>query len=245
MATETARFPKEVVEILTRPMDKAALSPAPRGLTSIKSIYVTERLNEAFGYGRWFVDDAVVATQYPMVVVKVVLTLLDYPWFRAAAYGGNNNPDMGDAYKGAVTDGISKVCAMYLGVASEVFKGHGMDPEPKPELQRKSNGNGHVADDEPPVFDEFGEPVIVRKPVNNGIAQTLKSVASAVPSIAVTGEAAISEGKAKRFWAIALGKGKTKDEIQSYLHSIGLEDIKNCPWRGKAYENAVTWAETV
>ena len=47
------RFPEDVIKILTQPIDPQALSQAPRGLTSIKSIYVTERLNEAFGHGRW------------------------------------------------------------------------------------------------------------------------------------------------------------------------------------------------
>jgi len=57
-----------------------------------------------------------------------------------------------------------------------------------------------------------------------------------------TGEAAISEGKAKRFWAISLGKGKSKTEIAAALAAKGLSDIKNCPWKGKTYEELVEWA---
>lgn len=240
MATETARFPKETLEILARPMPKEALSQAPRGLTSIKSIYITERLNEAFGMGRWDARDTVVAENYPMVVVKVELSLEDYPWFRRTAYGGNNNADLGDAYKGAVSDAISKICAVYLGVASEVYRGHAMEQGVRPaDVQRKSaNGNGNSyapfaaeCGDDDPLFDENGDlvPAIQREP--------------AVKSIDATGQAAISEKQAKRFFAVAMAHGKTNDQMKNYLASVGLSDIKFCPW-GDVYRAAIAWAET-
>ena len=34
-------------------------------------------------------------------------------------FGGNDNPDRGDAYKGACTDALSK-CASYLGIGMDV-----------------------------------------------------------------------------------------------------------------------------
>jgi hypothetical protein len=37
-------------------------------------------------------------------------------------FGGNDNPDRGDAYKGACTDALSK-CASYLGIGMDVYKG--------------------------------------------------------------------------------------------------------------------------
>lgn len=135
------QFPEYVLDILKLPIDPAAVSMSPRGFSSIKSIYITERLNQAFGLGRWFVHDTVVQVQPStviikklgaeevevtvpgFVVIKATLELADYPWFRASAYGGNNNEDLGDAYKGAVTDAISKMCAVYLGIAADVFKG--------------------------------------------------------------------------------------------------------------------------
>ena len=55
VVTPQERFPEDVIKILTQPIDPQALSQAPRGLTSIKSIYVTERLNEAFGH--WSLAD--------------------------------------------------------------------------------------------------------------------------------------------------------------------------------------------
>jgi len=56
------------------------------------------------------------------------------------------------------------------------------------------------------------------------------------------GTDAISEGKAKRFWAIALGAGKSKEEISSALATKGLSDIKLCPWRGDTYTDLCEWA---
>jgi hypothetical protein len=56
-----------------------------------------------------------------MVVVKVRLTIpaygIDYE-----CYGGNDNADLGDAYKGATTDALTKI-ASWLGIGQEVFKG--------------------------------------------------------------------------------------------------------------------------
>ena len=149
-------FPNEIQEILARPIDSKALSAGPKGLTSIKSIYISERLNQAFGLGRWQIEampivvtearteartDKKTGKEYevtlmPMVVVRVALTLLDYPWFHAWSYGGNDNPDLGDAYKGAVSDALSKICAVHLGVAQDVFKGL-QDSSTKPEPKRK------------------------------------------------------------------------------------------------------------
>lgn len=57
-----------------------------------------------------------------------------------------------------------------------------------------------------------------------------------------SGENAISEGKAKRFIAIALSNNKTRDEIGEALAQAGLSDIKYCPWKGKTYEQLVEWA---
>jgi len=222
-------FPETVVNVLRQPIDPKALTAAPRGLTSIKSIYITERLNEAFGLGRWYVRDEIVEVQRPesvvdrdgnekvqppMVVVRAHLELLDYPWFRATSYGGNNNADLGDAYKGAVSDAISKICAMYLGVAADVYKG--LSAEPPKEVARQSQ-------------------TVIPKPNGNGHAKTQG------PNDA-TGNEAISEGKAKRFIAIALSTNKSRDEIGEALASEGLSDIKHCPWKGKTYEKLVEWA---
>jgi hypothetical protein len=56
-----------------------------------------------------------------MVVVKATVTIPVYA-IEVEQYGGNDNPDRGDAYKGACTDALSK-CASYLGVGMDVYKG--------------------------------------------------------------------------------------------------------------------------
>lgn len=108
---------------LVRPLPVEAVTPHPTKtyLSSIKSIYVTERLNEVFGVGSWRVEVDKVDQANKMVVVKVRLTIpaygIDYE-----CYGGNDNADLGDAYKGATTDALTKI-ASWLGIGQEVFKG--------------------------------------------------------------------------------------------------------------------------
>lgn len=109
---------------LVRPLPQEAVTPHPTKtyLSSIKSIYVTERLNEVFGVGSWRVEVDKVDQANKMVVVKVRLTIpaygIDYE-----CYGGNDNADLGDAYKGATTDALTKI-ASWLGIGQEVFKGN-------------------------------------------------------------------------------------------------------------------------
>jgi hypothetical protein len=125
-------IPADVVAICKRPLPVKAIKQAPKGLSSIKTIFVTERLNEAFGEGRWFTKAEVVERNDPKaekeptrVVVKVILTLVDYPWFYGEAYGGNQNIDLGDSYKGAVSDALGKIAASHFGIGADVYKGEG------------------------------------------------------------------------------------------------------------------------
>lgn len=108
---------------LSEPLPKEAVTPHPtkKFLSSIKSIYVTERLNEVFGVGRWRIESEIVERVERMVVVKTKFTIPDYGIYYEC-YGGNDNPDLGDAYKGAATDAITKV-ASWLGIGADVFKG--------------------------------------------------------------------------------------------------------------------------
>lgn len=108
---------------LVRPLPSEAVSPHPTKayLSSIKSIYITERLNEVFGVGAWRVEVNKVDQVNKMVVVKVHLTIPTYG-IDYECYGGNDNADLGDAYKGATTDALTKI-ASWLGIGQEVFKG--------------------------------------------------------------------------------------------------------------------------
>lgn len=114
---------KNIAEALSKELPKEALQPVPGKpyLTSIRGIYVTERFNEVFGVGGWRVKVEFVERKEDVVVVKVIFEVPERGIYYEC-YGGNNNKDLGDAYKGATTDALTKI-GSYLGVGIEVFKG--------------------------------------------------------------------------------------------------------------------------
>ncbi len=124
----------EMKEALLAPLPPEAISqhPTKTFLSSIKAIYITERLNDVFGVGAWGTKVEKVAEyraekankngDHPlMIVVKVLLEIPEYG-IAYESYGGNDNADEGDAYKGATTDAISKI-GSYLGIGIDVYKG--------------------------------------------------------------------------------------------------------------------------
>src|SRR5271156_5998826 len=119
---EPIELPEELKKKLKEPLPTEAVSPNPvkPGLSAIKVIYVVERLNDVFGLNGWRVDNEVVETGR-MVVVRATLAIQKYG-IAIEQFGGNDNPDRGDAYKGACTDALSK-CASYLGIGMDVYKG--------------------------------------------------------------------------------------------------------------------------
>lgn len=124
-AGDIFQLPPELIQKLKAPLPAEAVSPNSDkpGLSSIKVIFVVERLNEVFGLNGWKVVNEVVESGQ-MVVVKATLGVPKYG-ITVEQFGGNNNFDRGDAYKGACTDALSK-CASYLGVGMDVYKGlHG------------------------------------------------------------------------------------------------------------------------
>jgi hypothetical protein len=118
----TATAKMTVEEILNRPLPQAALKSMPhkQGMTAISPIYVTERMNEAFGIGGWQFEPDVVNDTDKMVIVRGVLTIPSING-RIVQFGGNDNRDRGDAYKGAATDALTKCCS-YLGVGAHVWR---------------------------------------------------------------------------------------------------------------------------
>lgn len=125
---------KEMREQLRKPLPKEAISqhPTKTFMSSIKAIYVEERLNEVFGIGSWLTKVEHVVTEksqkankngtFPlMVVVKLTFQVPEYGIYHEC-YGGNDNEDLGDAFKGATTDAITKV-GSYLEIGIDVFKG--------------------------------------------------------------------------------------------------------------------------
>ena len=120
-----------IKEELYKPLPSEALKPHPSKsyLTTIKPIYVTDRLNDVFGLEGWTNEVEVVSIKEIgkrwWIVAKVTLICGK---IRREQYGGNDNPDFGDAFKGAVTDGLTK-CASYIGVGADVYKGKTITPK--------------------------------------------------------------------------------------------------------------------
>lgn len=113
----------KITEILNAPLPKAAIEqhPSKSFLSTIKPIYVIERLNLAFGIGGWKYSTEVIETNEKHVVVKGTLEVKEHN-IVLENYGGNDNRDRGDAYKGAATDALTK-CASYIGVGADVYRG--------------------------------------------------------------------------------------------------------------------------
>lgn len=120
---EIHELTREQQDLLKKPLPREAVSPHPTKayLSTIKAIYVIERFNEVFGVGKWGLDSEVLEKDAKMVVVETALVVPRYG-IELTAFGGNDNPDRGDAYKGAVTDAVTKI-GSYLGVGMDVFKG--------------------------------------------------------------------------------------------------------------------------
>ena len=123
----------DMVEKLKAPLPREAIKqhPTKSFLSTIKAIYVTERLSDVFGVGSFKITSEIIEkTDKGMVVVKAKLSIPDYG-IELESYGGNDNGgenskgfDLGDAYKGAVTDAITKMGSwLYIGI--DVFKGKG------------------------------------------------------------------------------------------------------------------------
>jgi hypothetical protein len=116
---------------LYAPLPSEAIKPHPTKtfLSTIKPIYVTDRLNEVFGIGGWQLrTENVLVNDNGTVVNKVIFTVPEYDIYYEC-FGGNDNGgqtskgfDLGDAFKGATTDGLTKICS-YLGIGIDVFRG--------------------------------------------------------------------------------------------------------------------------
>lgn len=129
---ENLKSQEQLKKELYAPLPKEAIKPHPTKtyLSSIKAIYVTERLNSVFGIGQWQTKvDVIDKGERGMIVVKTTFTVPDYNIYYEC-FGGNDNGgegsknfDLGDAYKGATTDAITKI-GSYLGVGIDVFKGN-------------------------------------------------------------------------------------------------------------------------
>lgn len=116
------KLSEEQQALLRQPLPAEAKKPHPtkKFLTTINAIYVTERLNDVFGIGAWRVKSEIVDNSSKMIVAKTILSIPEYG-IEYECYGGNDNADIGDAYKGAVTDAITKI-GSWMGIGVEVWK---------------------------------------------------------------------------------------------------------------------------
>ncbi|PYT05138.1 MAG: hypothetical protein DMF60_12900, partial [Acidobacteria bacterium] len=103
-------LPPKMASKLKKPLPAGAIENHSRiaGLSSIKPMFVIERLNDIFGIGQWkeryeevkVVDTTKVArgVEYAavMIVVKGYLTVPRYG-IEIEQFGGNDNDDLGDA----------------------------------------------------------------------------------------------------------------------------------------------------
>lgn len=146
---------EQQIKMLRSPLPEAAVSkhPTKTYLSSIKAIYVVERLNQVFGIGKWEQVSVVIDNKTSMIVVSSNLIIEDYG-IKLHSFGGNDNGgensknfDLGDAYKGATTDALTKMCS-FLEIGMMVFKGQGNKPVPEKEafnLDRKDFNAVHKA----------------------------------------------------------------------------------------------------
>lgn len=110
--------------LLKKPLPPEAVKPHPTKsyLSSIKAIYVVERFNDVFGIGGWEITNEVVERVDKWCVVKSCFEAKEYGIRIPDVFGGNDNADLGDAYKGACTDALTKI-GSYLGIGMDVYKG--------------------------------------------------------------------------------------------------------------------------
>lgn len=144
--SELLQITEEQRKKLDAPLPPEALKqhPIKNYLTTINSAFMIERLNEVFGAGTWTVDAEVLEHDSKMVVVKTKLHIPAYD-IVLHSFGGNDNVDKGDAYKGAMTDGFTKCCS-YLGIGLGVWKNekqvtHKSTPAPSQDYDPQDWGN--------------------------------------------------------------------------------------------------------
>jgi len=129
METRPYQISGEIREKLREPFPGEAyqVHSSKSFLTTIKAMYIIERLNDVFGLGRWNLEHEIAKENDGYILMKGQLKLLDYPDIIVPAqYGGHKTggtgTEMADGYKSAITDCITK-SASYLEIGIDVFKG--------------------------------------------------------------------------------------------------------------------------
>lgn len=153
-------LPAPVRAKLNSPISKSAIQKHPTRpyLSTIKAMFVVERLNDAFGIGGWDIEHSILENTPEHVIVVGRIYIKEHDIYTPIQYGGHPKGVKGgepaDAFKSAVTECLSK-CASYLEIGIEVFKGEAdKQPENKPKPPVK----------EPPPANPKPEPKTKPKP---------------------------------------------------------------------------------
>lgn len=102
-------------------------------LTSIKPQYIKERLNTVVGIDGWKFRGEYVQVDGGVIYLGALTLVIDGTEITHEAPGfAAHKRNLGDTYKGAQTDALSK-CASFFGIGNEVFKGNVTPPETKSE----------------------------------------------------------------------------------------------------------------
>lgn len=128
-----ADFPKEAYK----------QHPTKTFLTTLKAMYVTERLNDIFGVGRWAIETEIIERTDNYILLQGEFKCLDFEVILPKQFGGHSttgtNVEIADGYKSALTDCQSKI-ASYLEIGIDMFKGL-IVVDKEPEGTTESLGN--------------------------------------------------------------------------------------------------------
>jgi len=164
MSSELKLLPPDTIDILHKPFPLEAFSAieSKTYLTTLKAIYIVERLNEAFGIGRWVVNHSIMERTEDFVLIRGRMKLLDFPDLHfPVTYGGHTTvgkgTDIADGFKSAVTDLTSKQSS-FLEIALDLYKGkikgNGIAPSGSNQSSTQANSDTQktISRDDFPLF---------------------------------------------------------------------------------------------
>jgi hypothetical protein len=130
-----------IYKSLREALPDGAIKPHPtkKFLSTINPAYVLDHLNTVLGIGGWAIEYEIISATEKMVIAKGVLTIPELG-VKVEQFGGNDNPDRGDAYKGACTDALTK-CASYIGVGLGVWMNEKLDAQQQQQKKESATTN--------------------------------------------------------------------------------------------------------
>lgn len=221
METTQLKSLEQLKAELTAPLPAEAVTahPTKSFLSSIKPIYVTARLNDVFGTGKWSnpCDVIDVNKETGNIVVYMSLIVPDYN-IALYSFGGNDNGgadkkgfDFGDAFKGAHTDALTKI-GSFLGIGEAVFQGKvtpqvARPPKPTPQSQTKPEATKTTA--------------TPSKKVEASTAQTGTPAAGIAPNEAFNEPTQPVKGQTKP----ELSEADKRAALLKYLNGVGAAKV--------------------